>query len=745
MEKQYLSYVEPKTSEGNGKIEIGAGKDFLYKRKVSLYRAENALPAAAEYTICITFADNGRGYAHISLNGKPANAIAGYTSCATGKQRTCAAVASIEGGVPQTLEVGIVDLSNIESVAVFAGRDEEVIARAKADRPQPDEVHPAFSLDRPLQLVTTVGDHSFSCAREELPQTLERMADCVPYARSLGFNGVESYVRWDMIEYEKGVFDWSYYDAVIACAARYGMKWFPLVIGGSAYALPEWYREHTPGFEGFVCLEHGMENNIPTIFSEQQTPFVKRYLHELGKHYNDDPNVFGVRLGPSGNYGESQYPASGNWGYKHRPEHMHLGWWAGDKNAPVKFAAWLKKKYGDIAALSAAWEESYASFDEIGTFLPASTNSRRKRKDFVDWYMFEMTDWCNRWAVWMREELKKPDIYQSAGGWGFCEAGTDFTDQTRGMVPVNGGIRATNEDESYELNFAITRMLSSAARFYGVKFGSEPAGYGTARSVINRLFNIIVNNGEHLFYYNGNFLSCDESAPLWVQYAPLLDQRAEPQVDVAVLYPDTESKLTDSSIRYLDGSSFFSQVFPFRRKLDYDFCAEQMVLDGALEKNGYKALVFLAKSHEGDFVESAVLDKIDAWVRAGGTVIYPILHSNAHRGVRTVEGDGSVFARWAVGDTGKGKVYLVNTMREPLDDYIDDAAELLKTVGGMDGLTLDMLTAQKPRGVYMSALKTGKLVLYNDRMAVSEITLRDGRVIRMEPVSIQIVPGTQNQ
>ena len=73
---------------------------------------------------------------------------------------------------------------------------------------------------------------------------------------------------------------------------------------------------------------------------------------------------------------------------------------------------------------------------------------------------------------------------------------------------------------------------------------------------------------------------------------------------------------------------------------------------------------------------------------------------------------------------------------------------LRKPFGGktaLDGLTLDMLTAQKPRGVYMSALKTGKLVLYNDRMAVSEITLRDGRVIRMEPVSIQIVPGTQNQ
>ena len=50
MEKLYLSYVEPSEAEGNGKTAVGEGKDFLYKRKVSLYRAENSLPAAAEYT-----------------------------------------------------------------------------------------------------------------------------------------------------------------------------------------------------------------------------------------------------------------------------------------------------------------------------------------------------------------------------------------------------------------------------------------------------------------------------------------------------------------------------------------------------------------------------------------------------------------------------------------------------------------------------------------------------------------------
>ena len=109
-----------------------------------------------------------------------------------------------------------------------------------------------------------------------------------------------------------------------------------------------------------------------------------------------------------------------------------------------------------------------------------------------------------------------------------------------------------------------------------------------------------------------------------------------------------------------------------------------------------------------------MLDRIDAWVRNGGTVIYPVLHSNAPRELMTVEGDTTVYRRWAAGDTGKGKVILINTQREPLDDYIDDLAEVLKEIEGMSPLTLQMLTAEKPRGVYMSALKTGKLACYND-------------------------------
>ena len=718
---------------------VQAGEISLYKRRDERFEADKPLEAAGEYTISVEFIDGVAENGSVTVNGRGTEAVAGWTMCNTGRKRLGVYVWSAkEEDVGKKAVLGIRGVPTLTSVNMVPGRDGELIARAKALRVKPEDVKCPLELKRPMQLVATVGDHSFSCYRDELPDTLDRMAELVPKMRSLGFNGIESYVRWDMVEYEKGVFDWSYYDAVIERGAEFGMKWFPLVIGGSAYALPEWYREKTEGFEGFVCLEHGIENNCPTIFNEQQTPYVSKYLHEFGRHYNPmGDKVFGCRLGPSGNYGESQYPAGGNWGYKRRKEHMHIGWWANDRMAHVKFAAAMEKKYGEIEKLNAAWGDSFKDFSEVKTFLPVMTDNRRKRKDFVDWYMDEMTDWCNRWAVWVREEMPDLDIYQSAGGWGYTECGTDFTDQTRGMIPVKGGIRATNEDESYELNFAITRMLSSAARFYGVKFGSEPAGFGTVRSVMNRLYNIIINNGSHLFYYYPNITDSELGSERWLKYSPLLDERCEPLIDVAVLYPDTQSKISDGCIRYLEGSSFFSQVCPMRRKLDYDFCSERMVLDGALPR--YKVLVILGRNHDGDFIEGEVLDRIDAWVKNGGIVICPVLQSNNVRGPMTVEGDQSVYQRWAAGDVGKGQVFLPDVMREPLEDYIDAVGDILGSLDCLDPMTKKMLSSEHPRGVYASALKSGKLCFYNDLLKDVKVRLNDGTEFEMEPVSIKLV------
>ena len=627
-------------------------------------------------------------------------------------------------------------IHNILSVELVKGVCEEAIDDACAERPSPEESKPLVNLNHSLQIVSTAGidSHSNDDTAASLKNSFESMREICPLIRTLGFNGVECYVKWNFIEYEQGIFDYSYYDTIIDFAAQYGLKWFPLLIGGSGYALPEWYHD-SEGFTGFTCLEHGESNDIPTIFNEHQTDPVSNYLYNFGKHYNRNENVLGVRLGPSGNYGESQYPATGNWGYKGTWQHMHIGWWAGDKGASPKFRQFLKKRYdNDITKLNALWKEEYNSFDELETFLPSSAFVSRKRKDFTDWYVYEMSNWCERWAIWTREYLKTCDIYQSAGGWGFAEAGTDFTEQTRSMIKVDGGIRATNEDESYVLNFCITRMLSSAARFYGVPFGTEPAGFSTARGVIGRMYNIIVNNGAHFFTYHSNFLNNDQGIGKWLKYAPLLDRRANPVIEVATFYPDTMTKLEDATIRNLDGSAWFSQAVSLRSHLDYDYCSEQMILDGALER--YKVLVFLSRFQDGELIENQPLEKIDQWVRSGGTAIYCCVHNH---GICTVEGDYTIFNRWMIGDTGSGQVIILDVDREPVSRSTTAIKQALIELDILDINTRKMLTMKKSEYVYASILETGDFALLNFSFNSEQIFIDGNDPIEMEPISIELI------
>ena len=44
-----------------------------------------------------------------------------------------------------------------------------------------------------------------------------------------------------------------------------------------------------------------------------------------------------------------------------------------------------------------------------------------------------------------------------------------------GYSKLKGGIRLTNEADNFADNFSITRMASSAARFYGAALGFEPS------------------------------------------------------------------------------------------------------------------------------------------------------------------------------------------------------------------------------------------------------------------------------
>lgn len=652
---------------------------------------------------------------------------------------------SVEPGVPHTRQWGVARLDSGRlrravfhyekgdldaSLRIYGVRQLRSLALSDTapERDALPEAAPAVRLKRPMQLVTTAGADARTL--DGLEEALAAIRNLAPLARALGFTAIESYVKWNFVERSPGVFDWSFYDAIVDELDRQGLQWFPLLIVGSAYTLPDWYHDSQEN-AGFVCLEHRIGNDIQSTFCDNQTKYVQRFLREFGRHYGGRKTLLGVRLGPSGNYGEAQYPARGEWGYRWGPIHTHIGYWAADPCAQRHFRAWLQKRYPSLEALNAAWESRYGSFDEIETFLPATARTRRQRADFADWYMGAMSDWCEKWAEWARQALPRTVIHQSSGGWGPIEIGTDYSFQARSMAKLGGGIRLTNESDNYADNFSITRMASSAARYYGAALGYEPGGFGSARGVVARLYNTLTNGGEHLFYYHPNLYGNDQGIRTWLEAAPLLDQRAKPVIDVAAFYPDTTIKLDDEPLRFRWGSVFLVKAQALRSALDYDYLSEQMIEDGALAR--FRVLVFLW----GHITERRILERIDAWVQAGGVVIYP----ERPRGLlETVEGDQTVARRWQRGATGKGKVIFFAGDPVPGEYYARFVRDQLRRLDVLRPEIRRALAIEKPEFVYWSVLEGGRVALLNFDDEEAAVTLPPRRALRLEPYSVAIEP-----
>ena len=247
------------------------------------------------------------------------------------------------------------------------------------------------------------------------------------------------------------------------------------------------------------------------------------------------------------------------------------------------------------------------------------------------------------------------------------------------------------------------------------------------RGVVARLFNAVTNNGEHLFYYHPNLYHNDQGVDAWLRYAELLDRRARPLIDVAVLYPDTTIKLDDETVRYMWASAFLSRAEALRSTADYDYVSEPMVEAGALDR--YKALVFLW----GYVIEKPVLERIARWVEDGGVLIYPERPRGA---LQTVEGDTSIWRRWKAGQTGKGRVIFFVGDPEPPQPYARFVRDELRKVEQLREPTRRALRMEKPDTLYWSILENGLTLLLNFSDDPAEARLGDGRLLRVEPYAI---------
>jgi len=690
---------------GAGKVARLKPSSDYYTR--AAYHLSLSSPPTGKAWLIIEFLDRGYGLITL-LPGVPETRQWGVARVNTGRVRR--AVFSYDQSPPPK-SLRIEGLDYLRAV---------ILTDEQPHLDQTPLVEPAVKFAMHSERVTSAGGDAAN--PDLVADALAGLRNNLPLVRAIGFNGVESYVRWGWVERKPGVYDWSYYDALLDEIEKHGLQWFPMLLAGSGYALPAWLHDSTNNV-GFKCLEHGITHDTQTIFQPFQTEYASHFIAEFGKHYGQRKSLLGIRLGPSGDYGEAQYPAKGP-GYGFRQGHTHIGYWAADDFAQAAFRNHLKKKYSNVTALNAAWVSSYDDFSQINTFLPETAVTRRKRLDFDNWYMGAMSEWCEQWAVWSRQALPNTVIHQSSGGWGPVQIGTDYSYQARSMAKVHGGMRLTNEGDDFPDNFTITRMASSAARFYGIPLGYEPGGFGSKRGVMARLFNAVTTGGVHLFYYLGNLTANDQALDAWLKYSPFLDQRAKPVIDVAAFYPDTALKLDDELVRYRWASTFFTVGRTLREEVDFDYASEQMIMDGALDR--YKVLLFLW----GAITEKPVLERMDQWVRNGGTLVFA---PNPRGNPSTVEDDTSIAQKWLAGDTGQGRVVLWQGDLIPSRSYAEFVRELLLKTPSLQPQTRAALRMEKPATVYWSVLENGKTALLNFSSRPATVRLADRKTIKIAP------------
>ncbi|MCC6729982.1 MAG: family 14 glycosylhydrolase [Chthonomonadales bacterium] len=467
-----------------------------------------------------------------------------------------------------------------------------------------------------------VGGFDPARASDAAPQAAALEA-AVPALKQLGVTSHEGYVRWNLCEPEPGRYDWSAYDRYAAVYRKYGLKWVPFLIVGSPYSLPDWfYKKRDAGYQGYVCLEHGQESDVQSLWNPRLREHVARFIRAFCEHYRDTGVVESILLGVTGNYGEAIYPATGNdWTADiHGQYHTHAGYWAGDPFAVASFRVWLGRKYGGSGPLRDAWGERAPVIDQVKPFLRENAPNERAWLDLCDWYIGSMTEWSRFWMGQTREHFPKGDIYLCTGGHAPAEHGSDFGDQCRIAAAVGGGVRITNEASDYRGNFSLTRWVASAGQQYGAYYSFEPAGEVNEPGVIARIYNATASGARGLHYYFPNLFGSEGARANFVRWGAEFRQR-KPVVEIAVYYPETHVRL--------NGNDFLPLVQPLRDRFDFDYMSDQQILDGGLKR--VKALLLM----HGNVSEAPVWEAIAAWERAGGLVV----HADGMGRLCSVEGD----------------------------------------------------------------------------------------------------------
>ena len=238
----------------------------------------------------------------------------------------------------------------------------------------------------------------------------QQFADEVRQLRRMGVTAISTDLWWGLIEgRQSGVFDWSYYDRLVALLARHDMRWVPILsfhqAGGNVnddfmQTIPLWLwgklLETHPELDSVRDLQYVSETGdasmeYVSLWADGYVlPYYQRFMSAFRDHFAARAGMIAeinVSLGPAG---ELRYPSYNAHDWGNYPNRGTLQCYS-----PLAEQDWrqhLVGKYNTIEALNYAFGSRYRCFGDVLMPLADSLFDNKEyvysawAREFLGWY-----------------------------------------------------------------------------------------------------------------------------------------------------------------------------------------------------------------------------------------------------------------------------------------------------------------------------------------------------------------------
>lgn len=368
---------------------------------------------------------------------------------------------------------------------------------------------------------------------------------------------------------------------------------------------PEWATHFTKA----KCLEHNMESTIPSLWD-------KNLLVAYDRLWEDLANKFGSRIKflintVYSDYGEVCYQLKVEH-YKFSSPHTHSGFWCGDILARRDYKNYLIKKYRNIERLNEAWQRDFSSFEaDLMPELPFTKNSVNQRLDFMNWYSGSLLNLADAVGKIVRKYF--PDIVRAYPigvsaeplRTGNIKSLSVKIAAKHNMVAWWTGLGHLKE---FALSNVLDRRVSSAARFYGCKFGIEAALILNKDNALNAVYEILSNSASFVHNDPGNIIRAEG---LYEKYRHFVEKPLPVICSVSVYYP-VEAEMCEA----MEIQPVYQEFKELRGYCDYEVADSYMIQDGFLTTT--KELIL----PKNCLIPQETANIISEWVQKGGLVYY---------------------------------------------------------------------------------------------------------------------------